>query len=98
MTTATIPKWTLADRLLKARRHANLSQGDLAEYLGLSKRAISSFETGTRSPRIGYLRLWAERCGIELEWLTVNENSLTDAEVIKSRCLWDRQFIRPSAA
>lgn len=39
----------LAERLLRARERADLSQGDLAELIGLTQSAISRIESGDRS-------------------------------------------------
>ena len=86
METETVtPTWTLEDRLGKARRHAGLAQADLAKYIGVSKRAISAFETGTRKPRLGFVRLWAECCGVPLEWL------IEDPDVKSRWCSLERR-------
>ncbi|HSS09020.1 MAG TPA: helix-turn-helix transcriptional regulator [Acidimicrobiales bacterium] len=67
--TTVVPLWTLADRLRKARENAGLLQKDLADYTGLSRSAIAMYEQARAVPRLGVLRLWAERCGVPLEWL-----------------------------
>ena len=41
---------TLKNRLKVARAEKNLSQGDLAELIGVSRNTISSIETGQFSP------------------------------------------------
>jgi transcriptional regulator with XRE-family HTH domain len=50
------PEPTLGERfglnLRRSRRRAGLSQGDLAELLGVSRAAISPLERGLRLPRI----------------------------------------------
>lgn len=66
--TTTIPTWTLADRLAKARDHAGVSQAEMADYLGMAQTTISKYEHGA-PPRVGTLRLWALRCGVSLDWL-----------------------------
>ncbi|MES1979747.1 MAG: S24 family peptidase [Pseudomonadota bacterium] len=45
-----IPEWVLA-----ARKHANMTQGDLSEKLGLTRGNISSWEKGRHEP--GYRQL-----------------------------------------
>lgn len=64
-----IPEWDLADRLVKARRHAGVEQAEMASYLGLSRAAVSDFERAKRPPRRVYLLGWASRCGVNLDWL-----------------------------
>jgi putative transcriptional regulator len=41
---------TLKNRLKVARAEKNLSQGDLAEMIGVSRNTISSIETGQFNP------------------------------------------------
>lgn len=68
METATVPTWTLSDRLAKARRTAGLEQAELAARLGLSLKTVSRYERG-ESPRYDTLINWAEACGIDANWL-----------------------------
>jgi transcriptional regulator with XRE-family HTH domain len=65
-----IPEWTLGWRLNRALGHAGMSTQEMADYLGLSRGMISRFVNDRgRAPRIGYVRLWAERTGVSLQWL-----------------------------
>lgn len=70
----TIPTWTLADRLRKSREFAGLEQNDVADYLGMSRGAISDWERDVRKPKLGVLRLWSEVCHVPLEWLRGSED------------------------
>ena len=63
------PRWTLGDRLIKARKHAGLSQAEMADYLGVSRAAISAWENDENEPRASVLRRWALRCEVTLDWL-----------------------------
>jgi transcriptional regulator with XRE-family HTH domain len=72
-----VPKWDLGDRLVKARKVAGVKQSDMAEYLGLSRAALSGFENGDVVPRLGYLRLWADRCKVPLAWLRYGDSGPT---------------------
>jgi transcriptional regulator with XRE-family HTH domain len=69
-----IPQWDITDRLRKARRTANVSTADMAQYLGTSERLVSALETGTREARDAYLRSWAELCRVPFEWLKWGDN------------------------
>lgn len=44
------PKLVLKNRLKEARVEAGLSQGELAETVGVSRNTISSIETGQFNP------------------------------------------------
>lgn len=90
-----VPRWNLADRLIKSRDFADVSQADMADYLGLSRAAISDFETGRRVPRLAYLRVWATRCGVSYPWL-VDEGGEPPGGHAQSRCTWTRPQFRRS--
>ena len=64
-----IPRWTLADRLRKAREWRGLDQKELADYLDLAQPTVSAYEKGTRRPKSAFVRVWAQRCGVPFEWL-----------------------------
>jgi transcriptional regulator with XRE-family HTH domain len=54
--------------MMKARRFAGVSQGEMADYLGMTRQALSRYENGA-SVKLPILRLWVMRCGVPLEWL-----------------------------
>lgn len=54
---------TLIDRLIEARRAANLSQKDVAERLGITQSAIAKFESAERDPRLSTVRRYALAVG-----------------------------------
>ena len=68
-----IPEWTIADRLRKAREHANLEQADLAGDLGVSRNTISNYERGKVDPRRAVLLAWAMRTGVDVAWILSGE-------------------------
>jgi transcriptional regulator with XRE-family HTH domain len=71
----TIPDWTLADRLRKAREFAGLSQTELGDATGLSRRSVSGYEGGERPPRLHHLIAWALATGVDLDWLRPRQDS-----------------------
>jgi transcriptional regulator with XRE-family HTH domain len=87
MNEVTVPEWTLPWRMQRAMAHADLRIEDMAAELGVSRATVSRWlnEHGG-PPRIGYLKLWALRCGVPLEWLRSGEDVRT------------RGFFRPLAA
>jgi transcriptional regulator with XRE-family HTH domain len=69
-TTTEIPEWTLGWRMQRALAHADLQTTQIAAEIGVSRSTVSAWlnDRGAE-PRIGYLKLWAMRCGVSLEWL-----------------------------
>lgn len=68
-TGAVDPMWTLADRLRKAREFAGLTQGELADEVGISRRSVSTYESGAQTPNRPVVLSWAMRCNVRMEWL-----------------------------
>jgi transcriptional regulator with XRE-family HTH domain len=62
-TTTTFPQ-----RIRMARRHAALTQDELALALGCSSRAVQEWESGRRTPRPKLMRRLAEVTGREIAW------------------------------
>ncbi|MFB6612250.1 helix-turn-helix domain-containing protein [Agromyces sp. NPDC056379] len=65
----TIPKWTIADRLRKARETAGLEQNELARAAGISRATISNAERGVVQPHGATVRVWAEACNVSASWI-----------------------------
>jgi len=64
-----VPQWTLPDRLRKAREVAGLNQSELGAVTGISRRSVSSYESGEATPRRPVLIAWAMATGVPLSWL-----------------------------
>lgn len=58
----------LSQRIKTARRHASLTQSQLAEKVGIAQTAISQLESG-KTQRSTYLFQIAEACGVSATWL-----------------------------
>lgn len=67
---ATVPTWTLGDRLRKAREHAGLKQTELADEIGIGRSSIINYESDKAVPPRPVLLAWAVRCAVPYEWLT----------------------------
>lgn len=59
----------LSDKIWVCRKKAGLSQEALAERIGVSRQAISKWETGEASPEISKLSLLARTFGVTADWL-----------------------------
>lgn len=76
--TRTVPVFTLGDRLRKAREVADMTQGDMANTLGIGRRSVSRYEDGTQMPRRGVVMAWSMATGVPLEWLQSGQMSHPD--------------------
>ncbi|MBR3763247.1 MAG: helix-turn-helix domain-containing protein [Clostridia bacterium] len=59
----------LNEKILHCRKRAGLSQEALAERIGVSRQAISKWETGEASPEISKLPLLAQTFAVTTDWL-----------------------------
>lgn len=59
----------LQEKILYCRKKAGLSQESLAEQTGVSRQAVSKWETGEALPEIGKLVLLAKVFGVTTDWL-----------------------------
>lgn len=64
---------TLAEKITELRTEYNLSQGDLAEKIGVSRQSISKWETGASIPELDKLILLADLFSITLDALVKGE-------------------------
>ncbi len=64
----------LNEKILYCRKRLGLSQEALAERIGVSRQAVSKWETGDAEPEISKLRSLAQVFGVTTDWL------LSDAE------------------
>lgn len=69
MSTTLIPKWTLADRLAKAREAAGFSTAAMAAELGCGRNTITNYEHGRTRPSFAVLRIWADVTHVPMWWL-----------------------------
>ena len=64
-----IPEWSRGDRFRKAREARDISQGELAEMMGVARRTIGSYERDEVEPRKIVVNAWALATGVPVEWL-----------------------------
>lgn len=63
----------LSDKIWVCRKKAGLSQEALAEKIGVSRQAISKWETGEAAPEISKLPLLARTFSVTADWLLDDE-------------------------
>lgn len=67
------------ERLKKLRQEIGISQGGLAEALGVSRASIGYYESGERLPDIAFLSILTERTGCDADFLLGrSENMMPD--------------------
>jgi transcriptional regulator with XRE-family HTH domain len=70
-----VPAFDLADRMRKAAREADLSNGYLAETLHVSESTISGWLNGAhRPPKLAQM-MFAAICDVDEEWLVTGTPS-----------------------
>jgi len=89
--TAAIPDWTLPWRLQRSLAYAGISIEDMAGELGVTRQTVSRWLNEHGTPRTGFVKLWALRCGVPYEWL------LTGADVRKQDNRHPAQGLRSAA-
>ena len=67
-TTTHIPELTLGRRLFLARDDAGFNQSEFANRIGVSRRSIVNYESGTTHPSRPVLLSWSLATGVPLEW------------------------------
>lgn len=80
------------EALFELRRDRGLSQEDLAFQIGVSRQAVSKWETGEAMPDLNKLLLLADALEVSLDRLCGKAESLTEplstAPTAKKRSLW----------
>lgn len=69
----------LQEKILYCRKKAGLSQEALAERIGVSRQAISKWETGEAMPEVGKLLLLARAFEVTTDWLLSEEEPAPEA-------------------
>lgn len=67
--TGVVPEFDLTDRMRKSLRVADMSVGEMAEYLDVARETVGRWLSEARKPSTQTLRLWATRTGVDYDWL-----------------------------
>lgn len=68
----------LQEKILQLRKKAGLSQEALAERLGVSRQAISKWETGDATPELSKLVLLAKEFNVTTDWLLSEDDNIPE--------------------
>jgi transcriptional regulator with XRE-family HTH domain len=88
-----------SELLREARRHAHLTQRELAERTGVPQASIARMEGGTTVPRFDTLERLLDACGVEIR--TVARPDGIDRSLIRARLAmtpWERHLAGAAAA
>lgn len=64
---------SLNEKIQYMRKKAGMSQEELAEVVGVSRQAVSKWETGEAAPEISKLLLLSRAFGVTADWLISDE-------------------------
>ena len=62
-------RFSQGDRLRKSLQLADISSQEMADYLEVSRNTVSRWINDEREPNRSFIRLWAMRTGVPLEWI-----------------------------
>ncbi len=68
------------EKLLQLRKRYAVSQTELAEAVGVSRKSIQYYESGERYPRSGVLGMLAEFFNVSVEYLTSEDDNMPDGK------------------
>ena len=71
----------LSQKILYCRKKSGYSQEALAQLLGISRQAVSKWETGESEPEAGKLKLLADTFNVSIDWLLSSEEPIEIEEV-----------------
>lgn len=78
-----IYKMNMGPRLIELRRKYKLSQTQLGEICGVSKAAVSQWETGVSTPEIRKLLIIRSKLAFSFDWLITGEGEI-DSDFISA--------------
>lgn len=66
---------TLSDRILAARRRAELTQDELGRKVGRDLKVIGAWEKGIKAPQAGAVHALASALGVSVDWLVYGDDT-----------------------
>lgn len=73
---------SIGERIIDLRKERNMSQGDLAKALNVSRQAVSKWENGQSSPDTIKLILLAEVLDTEVEYLATGRKPVYEQPIV----------------
>ena len=69
---------TIADRIIKLRKDAGLSQEAFAEKLGVSRQSVSKWESGNVMPDLNNLVAMCELFGVSSDYILYGKETASN--------------------
>ena len=66
-------------RIKQLRDSAAMTQSELGKFLGVTDRAVSTWELGLAMPRMGKVQKMADRFGVTVSWIIEGESATLTA-------------------
>lgn len=76
------------ERIFQARKAKGFSQEDLAELMGVSRQAVSKWETGEAMPDVDKLIALCDALELNMEYLALGKTPAPTAPATKKPLLW----------
>lgn len=76
---------TLSNKIVYCRKKAGMSQEELGEVIGVSRQAISKWETGEATPEVGKLLLLSKTFGVTTDWLLSEEEPIEEEKTTEEK-------------
>ena len=86
---------SLGEKLKNARKVAKLTQEQLAEKLGVSRQAITKWESDKGLPDIENIKLLSKALGVSIDYL-LDDNSQIDMNVLREPISLDAYTYKPT--
>lgn len=68
----------LSEKICYCRKKAGISQEELAGRIGVSRQAVSKWETGDAEPELSKIKLLAGEFGVSIDWLLSDADHRTE--------------------
>lgn len=86
-TTNSVPTWTRADRLRKAREAAGYRPSQMADIMGVTRQTVTRWERGAKMTKAS-VQLWAHVTNVPAEWLETG--TYTPSDLPETSPIWYR--------
>ncbi len=81
----------MGPRLIQLRRRYELNQSQLGELCGITKAAISQWETGVSTPEIKKLIELRSKLDFSLDWLITGEGEIVESSLSVTANITERR-------
>lgn len=89
----------LHEKIYISRKKCGLSQEDLAEKLGISRQAVSKWETGETIPELSKIKQLKEIFNVSFDWLLSEneENQSPDTKPVSTKNISESNLIKQNS-